>query len=197
MLLASYRSTTDVRFDWLENVFLKYLADWFSSTQTRAGTYAPEQKTQMFLSTQTYKGLQITITSVVQVTKFLLGEGCEGVLTERFCQDDIKEYFCYQRAQGRRSDNLTAADFGYNDLRISVLRDIAPTPEGNVAGRHHGPRTKWYTVSEEPLLNEQKRNNMIAIRQNSNITGNKKIFQVNLDLGFYGLIIVWIWDFMV
>ena len=75
----------------------------------------------MFLSTQTYKGLQITIKSVVQVTKFLLDEGCEGVLTERFCQDDVEEYFGYQRAQGRRSDNPTAADFGYNDLRIDLF----------------------------------------------------------------------------
>ncbi|XP_028394454.1 uncharacterized protein LOC114518646 [Dendronephthya gigantea] len=157
MLLAPYRSSTDVRFDWLENVFLKYLSDWFSSTQTRAGTYTPEQRAQMFLSTQTYKGLQITIKSVVQVTKFLLGEGCESVLTERFCQDDIEEYFGYQRAQGRRADNPTAADFGYNDLRISVLRDIAPTAEGNVAGRHIGLRTKWHTVSEEPLPKRSKK----------------------------------------
>ena len=157
LLLAPYRSSTDARFNWLENVFLKYLTDWFSSTQTRAGTYTPEQRAQMFLSTQTYKGLQITTKSVIQVTKFLLGEGCEGILTERFCQDDLEEYFGYQRAQGRRSDNPTAADFGYNDLRISVLRDIAPTAEGNVAGRHHGARTKWSTVSEEPLPKRSKK----------------------------------------
>ena len=164
-LLAPYRSSTDVRFDWLENVFLKYLSDWFSSTQTRPGMYTPEQRAQMFLSTQTYKGLQITIKSVVQVTKFLLGEGCEGVLTERFCQDDVEEYFGYQRAPGRRSDNPTAADFGYNDLRISVLRDIAPTAEGNVAGRHIGPRTKWYTASEEPLPKRSKKEVTVGIRQ--------------------------------
>ena len=138
-------------------MFLKYLSDWFSSTQTRPGMNTPQQRAQMFLSTQTYKGLQITIKSVVQVTKFLLGEGCEGVLIERFCQDDVEEYFGYQRAQERRSHNATAADFGYNDLRISVLRNIAPTAEGNVAGRHIGPRTKWYTASEEPLPKRSKK----------------------------------------
>ena len=111
----------------------------------------------MFLSVQTYKGLQITVKSVVQLTRFLLSEGLEGVLTERFCQDDVEEYFGYQRAQGRRSDNPTAAEFGYNDLRISVLRDIAPAAEGNVAGRHFGPRTKWHTVSEEPLPKGSKK----------------------------------------
>ena len=95
-LLAPYRSTTDSRFDWLENVFLKYLADCLSSTQTRAGSFTPDQRAKMLLSIQTYKGLQITVKSVVQLTKFLLGEGFEGVLTERFCQDDVEEYFGYQ-----------------------------------------------------------------------------------------------------
>ena len=156
-LLAPYRSTTDSRFDWLENVFLKYLADWLSSTQTRAGSFTPDQRAKMFLSIQTYKGLQITVKSVVQLTKFLLGEGFEGVLTERFCQDDVEEYFGYQRAQGRRADNPTAADFGYNDLRISVLRDTAPVAEGNVAGRHSGQRSKWFHVSEEPLPKRSKK----------------------------------------
>jgi hypothetical protein len=156
-LLAPYRSTTDSRFEWLENVFLRYLADWLSSTQTRAGSFTPDQRAKMFLSIQTYKGLQITVKSVIRLTKFLLGEGFESVLTERFCQDDVEEYFGYQRPQGRRADNPTAADFGYNDLRISVLRDVAPVAEGNVAGRHTGQRSKWYNVSEEPLPKRSKK----------------------------------------
>ena len=65
------------------------------------------------------------------------GEGFEFVLTERFCQDDVEEYFGYQRTQGRRNDNPTGAEFGYNDLRIATLRDVAPqTVKGNVSGRH-------------------------------------------------------------
>ena len=28
--------------------------------------------------------------------KILLGEGIESALTERFCQDDVEEYFGYQ-----------------------------------------------------------------------------------------------------
>ena len=81
----------------------------------------------------------------------MLNEGFEFVLTERFCQDDVEEYFGYQRAQGRRSDNPTTAEFGYKDLRIAVLRDVAPTAEANVSGRHSGKRSKWFSVSEEPL----------------------------------------------
>ena len=48
---------------------------------------------------------------------------------------------------------------------ISVLRDIAPTAEGNVAGRHIGPRTKWYTASEEPLPKRSKKEVTVGIRQ--------------------------------
>ena len=46
----------------------------------------------MFLSWQTYEGLQISAYSVVEATKFLLNEGMEYVLTERFCQDPLEEY---------------------------------------------------------------------------------------------------------
>ncbi len=66
--------------------------------------FTPDERARMFLSVQAYKGLQITVKSVVQLTKFLLSEGFECVLTERFCQDDVEEYFGYQRAQGRRSE---------------------------------------------------------------------------------------------
>ena len=57
----------------------------------------------MFLSIPTYKGLQITVKSVIQLTKLLLGEGFESVLTERLRQDDVED-FGYQQAQGRRAD---------------------------------------------------------------------------------------------
>lgn len=98
----------------------------FSSTQTCAGVYTPEQRVrgQMCVSIQTYKRLQIAVKSVVQLTRFLLGEGFERVLTKTFCQDDLEEYFGYQRAQGRRSDNPTVANFDYNDLRFPALGDI-------------------------------------------------------------------------
>ena len=151
-LLAPYRSTDDERFDWLENVFLNYLTDWKSSTESRKGAFTDDERGRMFLSMQTYNGLKMTVKSAIAVTKFLLSEGFEFVLTERFCQDDVEEYFGYQRAQGRRSDNPSAAEFGYNDLRISTLRDVAPQSiEGNVSGRHSGKKSKWFSVSDEPL----------------------------------------------
>ena len=48
---------------------------------------------------------QITTLASIEATKFLLTEGFDFVLTERFCQDPVEEYFGNQRKLGRRSDN--------------------------------------------------------------------------------------------
>ena len=144
--------TDDSRFDWLNNEFLPYLTSWKSSIDSREGSFSDDDKGRMFLSVQTFTGLKMMVNSVVALTWFLLSEGFEFVLTERFCQDDVEEYFGYQRAQGRRNDNPTAVEFGYNDLKIATLRDVAPQSiEGNVSGRYSGKRSKWCNVSEEPL----------------------------------------------
>ena len=46
----------------------------------------------------------MTAHSVIEATKFLLQEGTEFVLSERFCEDPVEEYFGNQRKIGRRSD---------------------------------------------------------------------------------------------
>ena len=56
----------------------------------------------MFLSQQTYEGLQITAKSTVEHARFLLTSGMKFVLTERFDQDIVEEYFMRQRSLGRR-----------------------------------------------------------------------------------------------
>ena len=79
----------------------------------------------MFLSWQTFEGIQITVHSMVEVTKYLLGQGMEYVLTERFCQDPVEEYFDNQRMLGRRCDNPDIQTFGYNDNTIRIQRHVA------------------------------------------------------------------------
>ncbi len=96
-LLAPYRTVSDERFHWLQNVILEYLKSWKSSTELREGDFSEDDRGRMFLSIQTFNGLKLTVTSAIAVTKFLLSEGFEFVLTERFCQDDVEEYFGYQR----------------------------------------------------------------------------------------------------
>ena len=48
----------------------------------------------------------------------------EFVLTERFCQDPVEEYFGNQRGLGRRSDNPDLKTFGYNDNTIRIQRVV-------------------------------------------------------------------------
>ena len=55
----------------------------------------------MFISWQTHEGFQLIVYSVIEATQFLLQEGMEFVLTERFCQDSLEEYFGHQRKLGR------------------------------------------------------------------------------------------------
>ena len=88
--------------------------------------YSDNARGKMFLSSQAYEGFKITIYSHVEAIQFLLGEGFQYVLSARFMQDVLEDYFGHQRAKGGRSDNPTAQQFGYSDLTIAAQRDIAP-----------------------------------------------------------------------
>ena len=54
---------------------------------------------------QTYEGLKININSIVEATQFLLWHQVKYVLTERFCQDPLKNWFGRQRSLGSTKDN--------------------------------------------------------------------------------------------
>lgn len=103
----------------------------------------------MFLSWQTYEGFQLTVQSTIECTKFLLQEGMEYVLTERFCQDPAEEFFGKQRQLGRRSDNPDIRQFGYNGNTIRIERSIS-CQSGNTRGRKDKKRA-WVQVTDEKL----------------------------------------------
>ena len=73
----------------------------------------------------------------------------EYVLTERFCQDTLEEYFGNQRKLGRHSDNPDVRLFGYNDNAIRTQRSIS-CQSGNTRGRKDRSKT-WVNVSNDPL----------------------------------------------
>ena len=110
---------------------------------------------KMFFSAQTHEGLKIAVYSHIEVVKFLLSVGFQYVLTERFMQDVLQDYFGHQRERGRRSDNPSAHQFGYNDLTIAAQRDIAPVIRGNTGGRYE--KVKWHNVSNEPVHKRKKK----------------------------------------
>ena len=80
----------------------------------------------MFISWQTYEGIKITTYSSIELIKFLLNAGCPYVLTERFCQDPLENYFGRQRSMGHRKDNPSIRDFGYNDNTIRTQKIFRP-----------------------------------------------------------------------
>lgn len=147
--VAPYTSMDDSRFVWLEDEFLGYLKQWKESTLNQPGNFTANARSRMFLSWQTYVGLKITSYSVVEATKFLLNEGVEYVLTERFCQDSVEEYFGSQRSLGRRCDNPDIRGFGYNDNTIRIQRSVS-IQSGNTRGRKDKNKA-WVNVTDDPL----------------------------------------------
>ena len=119
-ILKPYESVDDIRFAWL-NEFLQYFKSWKESTEARNdANYKENAKSKMFNSCQSYEGLQIIWGFTIffkKVCTFLLQQGIPYILSERFCQDDLENYFG-KRVIGRRSDNLTVHDFGYNDNTV-------------------------------------------------------------------------------
>lgn len=67
--LAPYTSRQDARFQWLESDFLGYLREWQQSIQNRPGDFTQNARNKMFLSWQTYEGLQITAHSAIEATR--------------------------------------------------------------------------------------------------------------------------------
>ena len=117
-ILKPYESVDDIRFVWLDE-FLQYFKSWKESTEARNdANYQENAKFKMFNSCQSYEGLQITVLSLKEVCKFLLQQGIPYILSERFCQDDLENYFGKQRVIGLRYDNPTVHDFGYNDNTV-------------------------------------------------------------------------------
>ena len=135
--------------------FLEYLRRWKESTENRPGNYSQNARARMFLSWQTYEGFQLTVQSTIESTKFLLGEGMDYVLTERFCQDPVEEFFGKQRQLGRRSDNPDINQFGYNSNAIRIERSIS-CQSGNTRGRKDRKRS-WVHVADEKLPSRKKR----------------------------------------
>ena len=126
-----------------------YLKNWKESADVRPGNFSKNARARMFLSWQTHEGFKITVYSVIEATKFLLAEGMEYVLTERFCQDPVEEYFGNQRKLGRRNDNPDVCSFGYHDNTIRIQRAVS-CQSGNTRGRKDRQRA-WVEVTNDPL----------------------------------------------
>ena len=83
-------------------------------------TLQPVLRNKMFISRQAHEDIQITFYSVIKATKYLLKEGFQFVLTERFCQDVLEGYFGRQRSIGRRNGNPITFQFGFFNFNMKI-----------------------------------------------------------------------------
>ena len=74
------------------------------------------------------------------------------ILSERFCQDDVENYFGRQRAIGRRRDNPSVRDVGYNDNTIKSQFTVQSIV-GNVRAQQHNLNNN---ISDAPLPKRKK-----------------------------------------
>ena len=79
----------------------------------------------------------------------------EYVLSNRFCQDTLEEYFGKQRGIGRRNENPTVKDFGYNDNIIRVQRSVLQI-KGDVTSTKKSSEKRWKETTDEPLLTKKR-----------------------------------------
>ena len=110
----------------------------------RDGNFSKKEKNKMFVSQQTYEGLKISVNLIIEAVQFLLQHQVKYVLTERFCQDPLENYFGRQRSLGARKDNPSLRDFGYNDNSIRNQKVFKPIT-GNVQGNAN------IEISNEPI----------------------------------------------
>ena len=129
--LKPYESVNDERFDWLVNSFLGYLKQWKESIDGRPGKFTSDDRAKMFIAWQTYEGIKLAVHSSIELTRFLLNNGIEFVLSGRYSQDILENYNGRQRAVGRRKDNPTLRDFGYNDNTIRNSKVFKPITGGS------------------------------------------------------------------
>ena len=122
----------DECFQWMKKDFIKYFQGWKASIDNRPGNFTKQAKSNMFLVWDAFESLLITVNLFVEATRYLLTEGgVSYVLSERFCQDYLENYFGRQWAIGRRQDNPNVWDVGYNDNTIKSQYSVCVVA-GNV-----------------------------------------------------------------
>ena len=149
--LEPYRSVDDKRFKWLKEDFLSYFTTWRKNIAENKPQLTEKEKDKLFIPASTYIGIYISVHSLIEATQYLLRNGAEFVLTERFNQDVVEEYFGRERGCGRFNDAPNVYQFGYNDNTIRIQRYVVPV-KGNTRGAHVQKRKpSWEIVDNKPL----------------------------------------------
>ena len=123
----------------------------------------------MFLSHQTYLGIFMNVRSLIELVSYLLRHRSDHVychndddiqdflLTGRISQDCTEENFGRHRSAGRRNENPSLYQFGYDSNTIRMARSVLPAT-GNTEGVYRGKKKNysWTEVDHEPLPKRNK-----------------------------------------
>jgi hypothetical protein len=145
--LEPYRDLDDERLTWLENDFLGYFNEWRNSVKNRPGDFTKEERNQMMLSYQKIRGIQITTKSIVECVRFLLGEGAPYVLTNRFNQDPLEQFFGHCKCKGGSNDNRSVYDISNTITTLRAVGSVALAPVRGNTKRQNGAKE----ISNAPL----------------------------------------------
>ena len=94
----------------------------------------------------------MTILSLQGVVPYRLTKGLRYVLSEKFCRDDVENYFGRQRAIGTRKDNLNVKDTRYAENTIKSQFSGRPVGGGDVLPG----ALKWNSIDDAPLPKRKK-----------------------------------------
>ena len=110
--LKPYVLVEDIRFAWLDD-FFQYLKSWKESIEARNdANHTENAKSKMFISRQSYEGLQIAVLSFKEVYNFFYNKVFLIFFQKGFLRMILKIILVNKRAIVRRSDNPTVHDFG-------------------------------------------------------------------------------------
>ncbi len=96
----------------------------------------------------------ILVNSFIELVKFLFTiPDVKLLLSNRFCQDPVENFFGQQRQRGRVNENPTARDFVKNTQALRVINGVC----GNVRGNCRGDRIKKSLSIQQDSIPLEKR----------------------------------------
>ena len=135
--LKPFTEPDDDRLTWLTENFIDYFNEWAHMVENR-GQFSKAEKAKMQLSYQTLDGLKLTALSITACIRVILGEGADFVLTRKFNQDKLEQFFGMLRMRGGANDNPNVYMAGHliNNLRF-IRTNAFEDVRGNVELQVH------------------------------------------------------------
>ena len=168
--LKPFSDVNDSRISWLMETFLPYFENWQSSIHQRSDLTTLSEKQKLFISPQTYLGVLMNVHSLIGLSRYLLRQKNDHtydhlnddiqdfILTGKISQDATEENFGRHRSAGRRNENPTLQQFGYDSNMIRLSRSIMPAT-GNTEGAHRNVKSQrsWYDSDDTPVAKRPSR----------------------------------------